>query len=73
MWTGNKKGKIHSIGENWNKLNKKNHFLAVCKFKKKNVEGVEEKETNTEVFSVKKQRQERREYWTKGKIHYTKG
>ena len=35
------------------KLLKKNHFQAVCKFKKKNVERVEENEINMEVFSVK--------------------
>ena len=31
----------------------KNNFQAVCKFKKKNTERVEENETNMEVFSVK--------------------
>ena len=36
----------------------KKHFQAVCKFKKKNVERVEENETNIEVISVKKQKQE---------------
>ena len=33
---------------------KKNHFLPVCKYKKKNIERVEENETNVEVYSVKK-------------------
>ena len=32
---------------------KKNHFQAICKFKKKNVERVIENEANLEVFSVK--------------------
>ena len=41
------------IWENLYKLLKKNHFPAVCKFKKKNVERVEENQTNMEVFSVK--------------------
>ena len=31
----------------------KKHFQAVCKFKKKNVERVEDNETNMEVFSVR--------------------
>ena len=35
------------------KLLKKNHFPAVCKFKKKSIERVAENETNMEVFSVK--------------------
>ena len=42
-----------SIWGNLYKLLKKNHFQAVCKFKEKNVERVEENETNMEVFSVK--------------------
>ena len=52
---------------------KKKHFQAVCKLKKENVDRVEENETNMEVFSVKKQKQERRKIWTKGKRHYNKG
>ena len=43
-----------SIWENLYKLlKKKNHFQAICKFKKKNIERLEENETNMEVFSVK--------------------
>ena len=40
-----------SIWEDLYKLLKKNHFQAVCKFKKKNVERVEENETNMKDFS----------------------
>ena len=42
-----------SIWEDLYKLLKKNHFQAVCKFKKKKIERVEENKTNMEVFSVK--------------------
>ena len=36
----------------------KKHFQAVCKFKKKNVERVEENEINMEIFSVKNKNKE---------------
>ena len=41
-----------SVWEDLYKLLKKNHFQAVCKFKKKNVQRFEENQTNIEVFSV---------------------
>ena len=52
-WTWNKNGKKPSIWGNLYKSLKKNNFLAVCKFKKKNVERAEENQTNIKVFSVK--------------------
>ena len=63
---------MSSILEDLYRLLTKNHFQAVCKFKKKNVEKVEENETNMDVFSVKN-KQECRKNWTKEKTHYTKG
>ena len=39
----------------------------------KHVEKVLENETNIEVFSVKKQKQECRKNWTEEKRYYTKG
>ena len=47
------KEKYSAFGKTCTNCLKKNHFQAVCKFKKKNVERVEENETNMEVFSVK--------------------
>ena len=44
---------MSNIWENLYKLLKKNHFQAVRQFPKKNVERVEENETNMEVFSIK--------------------
>ena len=61
-----------SIWENLYKLLKKNHFQEVCKFKKKNVERVEENETNTEIFSVKNNNKNVEKDWTQEKRHYTK-
>ena len=66
-WTWNKKGKIPSIWEDLYKLLKRNHFQAVCEFKKKNVEGVEENETNIEVFSVKNKNKNVEKNWTEEK------
>ena len=49
-----KKGKnAQHLGRFVQIILKKNHFQVVCKFKKKNVERVEENETNMQVFSVK--------------------
>ena len=52
---------------------KKNHFQAVCKFKKKNVERVEENEINIEVFSVKKKKVEKKIEQKKKKRYTKKG
>ena len=46
-------GKCPAFGKTCTNYLRKNHFQAICKFKKKNVEGVEQNETNIEVFSVK--------------------
>ena len=48
-----KRGKCPAFGKTCTNCLKKNHFQAVCKFKKKNVERVEENGTKMEVFSVK--------------------
>ena len=55
LWTGtwNKKGKCPALGRTFTNCLKKNNFQAVCKFKKKNFERVEENETNMQAFSVK--------------------
>ena len=52
---------------------KMNHFQAVYKFKKLNIDRFEENETNMEVFSVKKQNKNVEKNWTKEKRHLTKG
>ena len=52
-WTWNKKWKCPAFGKTYTNCLKKNHFQAVCKFKKKNVERVEKNETDMQVFSVK--------------------
>ena len=48
-----KREKCPAFGKTCTNCLKKNHFQAVCKFKKKNVERVEENETNMDVFSKK--------------------
>ena len=48
-----KKEKCLTFGKTYTNCLKKNHFQAVCKFKKKNVERVVENKTNMKAFSVK--------------------
>ena len=48
-----KREKCPAFGKTCTTCLKKNYFQVVCKFQKKNVERVEENETNMEVFSVK--------------------
>ena len=48
-----KREKCVAFGKTCANCLKKNHFQAVCKFKKKNFERAEENENNVEIFSVK--------------------
>ena len=66
-----KRKKCPAFGKTCTNCLKKNHFQAVCKFKKKNIERVEENQYGS-LFS-KKQKQESRKNWTEEKRHYTKG
>ena len=70
---GLKKEKCPAFGKTCTNCLKKNHFQVICKFKKKNVQRVEENETNMEVFSVKNENKNVKKNWTKEKRHYTKG
>ena len=48
-----KREKCLAFGKTCTNCLKKNHYEVVCKFKKKNIERVEENKNNMEVFSVK--------------------
>ena len=72
MWTWNKKEQMPAFGKTCTNCLKK-HFQAVCKFQKKNVERVEENETNMEVFLVKNKNKNVEKNWTEKKRHSTKG
>ena len=62
-----KREKRPAFGKTCTNCLRKNNFQAVCKFKKKNVERVEENETNMEVFSVKNKNKKVEKNWTKEK------
>ena len=49
------------IGKTCTNCLKKNHFQAVCNFKKKNVQWVDKNETNMQIISVKKQKKKKKE------------
>ena len=72
-WIWNIKGKIPSIWKDLYKLLKKEPFQAVCKFKKKNVEKVEENEANMLVFSVTNKKKECRKKLNRRKDIIIKG
>ena len=52
-WTRNKKEKYPAFGETCTNSWRNNYFQALCKFKKKKVERVEDNKTNMAVFSAK--------------------
>ena len=67
-----KKGNMPSIWKDLYKLLQIEPLSSSVQIKKNNVEKVAN-ETNMEVFSVKKQKQECRKNWTEEKEDYTKG
>ena len=68
LWKWNKDEKCPAFGKTCTNCLKNNHFQAVWKFKKINVERVEENEINMEVFSVKNKNEEKIEQKKKGII-----
>ena len=72
-WIWNEKENVPDLGK-FEQIGLKNHFRAVYKFQKKNVERVEENETNMGVFSVKyKNKNVEKIQQKKKERHYTKG
>ena len=68
-----KREECSTFGKTYTNCLKKTHFQAVCKFKKKNAERVEENKTNMGVFSVKNKNKNVEKIEQKKKRHYTKG